>query len=493
MSWNAPKDTAERYYAIVDKILTDEGAFSKFKSLDDYNSIVGMSLPYQAPLFMERIKKCPSILEKMDDFKKNDIYGNPTIIDIEGHKISPNTLRHMATIADIEKYIGNIDNMSVSELGVGYGGLAYVLNTYYKPSSYHLIDLPQVQQLASKYLDKLEVKVSIDTPPESVDLFISEFCLSEFYDEQLYKFYNQYVKNAKNVYLMMNLIDETRKQKFIDTMNEDFNLRIIPETHGTNYPCYIIIGKKETVDDYTKFDNLVEDINNVSNIKVRVVNHAGGNHIGIGLQSKPFPLSINESEYNFMHKVIVDNNLKNGFELSTGTGISTLSLGKAFAKTNGRMITLDSYYEDINQISSNIPVMNYTPETIADIKSKSPCYNLVKELLTHYNLLGQVEQHIGWSPTDSVKLLKSRPLLDFVFLDCPKSDEEFERDITSLRPFIGEKYVIFVHDAFIYSKKSGDIVKSLFGVEFQFINEYFKDTVYYSKRHYPIGLITNIL
>ncbi len=55
--WNAPEDNASRYYSIVNKCLTDDEAFKTFKSNSDYNSIVGMSLPFQATLFLDRITK----------------------------------------------------------------------------------------------------------------------------------------------------------------------------------------------------------------------------------------------------------------------------------------------------------------------------------------------------------------------------------------------------------------------------------------------------
>ena len=41
--WEAPKELAERYFSYVTRCLTDEDAFNKFKSEDDYKSIVGMS------------------------------------------------------------------------------------------------------------------------------------------------------------------------------------------------------------------------------------------------------------------------------------------------------------------------------------------------------------------------------------------------------------------------------------------------------------------
>ena len=70
---------------------------------------------------------------------------------------------------------------------------------------------------------------------------------------------------------------------------------------------------------YTKFNELVDDINSIVTQKVEIVNHVGGRHVGIKFVDKPVPISINESEYNFMHHTIVNNNLKVGYDTHTFT------------------------------------------------------------------------------------------------------------------------------------------------------------------------------
>jgi hypothetical protein len=244
MSWSAPKDIAKRYYAFVKQCLTDEVAFAKFKTTEDYVAVVGMSHNWQSERFLNNVKKDPDILSRMESFRKNDIYGSPQMTIIDGIDISPNTLRHIQTLTDIKKNFGSLDNKIISELGVGYGATAFMIGTYYKPTDYYLIDLPDVQQFAQKYLNLLNIPSKCNPPPAEVDLFISEFCWTEFDDEDMLKFYDQYMKSAKNLYIMSNLFDEKRKSRILTHMNYDFELTIYPETHGTNYPSYVIVGKK---------------------------------------------------------------------------------------------------------------------------------------------------------------------------------------------------------------------------------------------------------
>lgn len=244
MSWEAPQTIADNYFSFVKRAVNDEELFRTFKVNNDYISVVGMSHTWQGERFLNRIKEHPDIYTRLSEFMENDTIGTPVMMNIDGKTISPNTLRHVQSLCDIKKYFGNLDGKVVSELGVGYGATSYVVGKYYKPAAYHLIDVPEVQKFALKYLGLFGIPATDAPPPEKVDLFISEFCVTEFDDEDLYKFYEKYIQNAEHVYIMSNLFDENRKQKFIHRMNEDFNLEIIPETHGTTFPAYIIIGHK---------------------------------------------------------------------------------------------------------------------------------------------------------------------------------------------------------------------------------------------------------
>jgi predicted O-methyltransferase YrrM len=244
---------------------------------------------------------------------------------------------------------------------------------------------------------------------------------------------------------------------------------------------------------YITFDSLCQSMNK-DKIQIKIIHHANKKHIGIHVSTRVFPISINESEFNFMLNFVVNNNLKNGFELSTGTGISTIALGTALKETNGHLITIDSYYEELHGISSNIPVGNYLSKDIEKIKETSLCYKFATSAIATMGLSDHVGFEIGWSPVDSVAAIQKRNTpMDLVFLDCPKNDAEFERDIRSIRPFMDmNKFAIFVHDTDSYTQKSFDLVKELFNTEMIQIYEYFKNTPHYAKQHFPIAIISNI-
>jgi len=245
MSWSAPQNIADEYYQFVKDVIKNEQLFANFKSIPAYHNVVGMSWDWQARRFYNNIKDDPEVFAKLNEFLVNDTIGNPPfVVDIDGIKASANTLRHVQTLVDLKRNFGSLDGKVISELGVGYGATALMVSKYYKPADYFLLDLPDVQVFAQEYLRRFGVTSTITPPPERVDLFISEFCITEFNDEGLYDFYNRYVIKADNVYIMSNLFDEERKQRLINRMNEDYNLVVYPETHGTQYPSYVIVGKK---------------------------------------------------------------------------------------------------------------------------------------------------------------------------------------------------------------------------------------------------------
>ena len=245
MSWSAPQNIADAYYKFIKECPDNPELFANFKSNPAYHNVVGMSWDWQAVRFYYKIKEDPEVFARLDDFKVNDTLGNPPfVVNIEGVRASANTLRHVQTLVDLKKNFGSLDGKVISELGVGYGATAFMVSKFYKPAAYYLIDLPDVQKFAQDYLTKLGVESIITPPPEKVDLFISEFCISEFDDKGIYEFYDKYVVKADNVYIMSNLFDEERKQRLITHMSKDYKLDVYPETHGTDYPSYVIVGKR---------------------------------------------------------------------------------------------------------------------------------------------------------------------------------------------------------------------------------------------------------
>lgn len=210
-------------------------------------------------------------------------------------------------------------------------------------------------------------------------------------------------------------------------------------------------------------------------------------HKGLGLNGK-LPYSISEHEFNFFKDFIMKHNLKNGFELATGTAISTIAIGYAFSKTGGKLLTMDSYDEEQEQVVTVKPTIHET--------SDQPFYRN-QNILKLFNLENTVECKKGWSPTDSENYIKETftekgELLDFVFLDCPKSTEDFIRDIKYLVNYINKsKFAIFVHDTHCFMEDFNRLGFEYFGIQPKQLYTFNLNNTTYNQ-HFPLSVITNI-
>ena len=290
--WNAPDVNAIRYFSIVDEILTNDSLFKSFKECYNYKSIVGMSCESEGEWFANNLKNNNSINLKIEEFKKNDSIGEPAVFDSKEYGfISPNTLRYINSLQNIQKYIGSLHKKSVVEIGIGYGGLCYILSTFYNLNSYRLVDVPNVVLLAVKYLRALGLNTNLVTErdikdvnfdhqssvvrkfknftprvvdivsqtdrsyqsnftPPCFDLLVSEYCISEMNDDGIDYFYKNYIQYSKNIYIFSNLWDEKRKHKFLNRLDQEFNLTVFddPTPHEAKI-CpekinYVIMGKR---------------------------------------------------------------------------------------------------------------------------------------------------------------------------------------------------------------------------------------------------------
>lgn len=238
---------------------------------------------------------------------------------------------------------------------------------------------------------------------------------------------------------------------------------------------------KNKLSGYTKWEDLISLIQETSEISGYQIGVTHNLHYGLALNNR-LPYSISEYEFNFMKDVILKNNLKNGYELATGIGISSISIGYALDCNGGHLVTVDSYIEDLNQ---EVP--------IGDIKlnGSDDAFLRNKKLFESLGLTN-IYPYKGFSP-DCCSLLDNHfnNDIDFVFLDCPKDTNDFIRDITPIKARLSKEYVIFVHDVHCFLEDFKTISKDLFGVEGSLIYE-FKTPTETILQTFPIGLITNI-
>ena len=175
-----------------------------------------------------------------------------------------------------------------------------------------------------------------------------------------------------------------------------------------------------------------------------------------------FPYSIRPTEFNFLKNLIIDYDLKNGYEIATAFGISTTALGLGFKETGGKLVSMDAYVEE--GINCFWRYRNNNPTLYHDMDG----YKSAKYLIEHFNLKDNVFLEIGWSPNDTEKCIRKHITepLDFVFIDGGHFPEQLIKDLESVRPLLAPEYIIALHDNFpdMMTHEVNHYIEQTFGI-----------------------------
>jgi putative sugar O-methyltransferase len=202
------------------KASLDNSLFKDFRRNEIYNMALEHDSFEQGLEYLEAIRKSSSnVLQKLDEILQNDRLGNPKLFEYEGiGMVAPPTLRYLKILADLESNFGSLNNLRICEIGVGYGGLCRMINSYFQVETYALIDLKPVLMLAQKYLDHyvlnttLSYKTMYELPKDSYDLVISNYAFTELRRE------------IQDIYLEKIILSSTRGYITYNEINpEDFN------------------------------------------------------------------------------------------------------------------------------------------------------------------------------------------------------------------------------------------------------------------------------
>ena len=249
--WEAEEKYANEYLEICRRAVEDDEIFAKFKSIQGYKNILEHVTPRQGHEYLEIAMAMSedALIENIDAFKENDEIGTPDKFSYDKiGKISPTTIRYIKNVFEMATLLQDTPVSRVVEVGGGYGGLCKTLSVVCDFDEYILVDLPEAVEVQRKYLScfpELFAKckfISCDDLEEikDVDLFISNYALSECdYDTQV-NYYDKLVSNSKFAYIIYNLVNfnDFYYNKFVETMSETF-------THTTNkdYENTVILAK----------------------------------------------------------------------------------------------------------------------------------------------------------------------------------------------------------------------------------------------------------
>jgi putative sugar O-methyltransferase len=164
----------------------DYRAFNNFRRNSIYNQILEHVSEEQGQEYLDLISKDPDVLNTIDRFKSNDDYGNPRMYEYPPiGMISATTLRYIKVLVDLKINFETLDNLNLCEIGVGYGGQCRIINAYFKPATYCLVDIQPALALAQRFLDNytlhsiLTYKTMNELGLGDYDLVISNYAFTE--------------------------------------------------------------------------------------------------------------------------------------------------------------------------------------------------------------------------------------------------------------------------------------------------------------------------
>lgn len=229
----------------------DPALFENFRRNPIYNAALEHDEFEQGLEYLEYAKKVKRFDTYLEEFKKNDLVGNPITFEYPPYgKISPTTLRYLKVLSDIETNIGNLDKAKICEIGTGYGGLCRIICCYFQVAEYSLLDLPPVLNLVQKYLSNFEIKTTIKSldgsklmPNQEYDLVVSNYAFTELRRDIQKIYLDNVILKSKRGYITYNDINPADFNSYtLDELKAIIpNLKIFQEIENTHHKDCMLI------------------------------------------------------------------------------------------------------------------------------------------------------------------------------------------------------------------------------------------------------------
>lgn len=235
------------YTKSCERFVKNDLYFKDFKRDPAYVQVLEHVTEKQGTEYLKYINI--ELLEYIERFKENDVYGNPKKFNYgEIGYISPTTLRYIKVLSDLINTFDNLKDIHILEIGGGYGGQSKIITDFLNIKKYTIIDLPEALALTKKYLKKFDNKFDIynfvsayDFKKIESDLLISNYAFSECVKEEQNKYLELIINNSKNGYMTCNPFTD-----YVYTINEivnriDKNVKILDEKPKTANQNKILI------------------------------------------------------------------------------------------------------------------------------------------------------------------------------------------------------------------------------------------------------------
>lgn len=195
----------------IQKKWLDESGYENFKRTLNLFWTINFH-PFE---FLSRIS--PELIVMMDLLYKKyphdklgklsePLEGNPLVIKYKGRYVSYDLAMSIYEYFSIAEKLDFKDIKTITEVGAGYGRMAYVIKTLHPHIHYKLVDFKQTIDLQKMYLGRV---IGLDglefLEPHEIhgkcDLFIAVDCLNEFQEDEVNKYLDFINDNAEYFYI----------------------------------------------------------------------------------------------------------------------------------------------------------------------------------------------------------------------------------------------------------------------------------------------------
>lgn len=220
------------YRDVCQKAASDPEYLEIFRSIPEYRIALEIT---DGVRFAQYITASDKLVAKIEDFRKLENIGRPTLetYPVLG-SFSPTTLRYICLADQIKKMVSLPENAVIAEIGAGFGGQCYILSQLQPFSKYYFFDLPEVESLIGRMMEKLQVKnthcipMESALPEEKIDLVISNYAFSECDREIQMEYFDRIIKKADRGYIIYNQIS---KDCGVDSLTLDEFIQLLKD-HG---------------------------------------------------------------------------------------------------------------------------------------------------------------------------------------------------------------------------------------------------------------------
>lgn len=162
---------------------------------------------------------------------------------------SPTLLRYLKVYTDLKRNFGSLQNFTIVEIGIGFGGQASLISLLDKPLSYIYYDIPPVLELAQKFTKELNVPGNFtfidgrNPKPSKPDLVISNFAFSELNRDVQDQYLKNVVLSSPRGYITWNNLsaENLGGYSLADLIRLIPNSQIFPEKPNTSESNVIIV------------------------------------------------------------------------------------------------------------------------------------------------------------------------------------------------------------------------------------------------------------